>query len=173
VVGVCGGYQMLGRRILDPDGIESKSAATTGLALLDVESSFQRDKVTARVKATEVASGLALAGYEIHAGRVTRAEGAAALFKITEREGAPANDLEGAQSEDGRAFGTSIHGLFDSAEFRRSFLNRVRAAKGLPPHADCAGEDFKAVRERAYDQMADVAAQHLDLRRLLALAGIT
>ena len=69
--------------------------------------------------------------------------------------------------------GTSVHGLFDSADFRRRFLNRVRAAKGLPPHAGCAGEDFKAVRERAYDQMADMAAQHLDLRRLLALAGIT
>jgi adenosylcobyric acid synthase len=173
VVGVCGGYQMLGRRILDPDGVESKIAAVTGLGLLGVETSFARDKVTARVNASHVASGHAVAGYEIHAGRVTRADGALALLRITAREGAAVDDLEGAQSEDGRMLGTSVHGLFDSADFRRSFLDTVRAAKGLTPHADGAGEDFKAVRERAYDLMADVAAAQLDLRRLLALAGIT
>jgi adenosylcobyric acid synthase len=173
VVGVCGGYQMLGRRILDPDGVESKIAAMTGLGMLDVETTFEPNKVTARVNASHVASGLAVAGYEIHAGRVTREDGARALLRITAREGAAVDELEGAQSEDRRVLGTSVHGLFDSAGFRRSFLDSVRAAKGLTPHAEGAGEDFKAVRERAYDQMADVAAEQLDLRRLLALAGIT
>ncbi len=83
------------------------------------------------------------------------------------------DELEGAQSQDGRVLGTTVHGLFDAADFRRRILNGVRAAKGLAPRAGCAGEDFKAVRERAYDLMADMAAEHLDLRRLLALAGIT
>ncbi|HXR34791.1 MAG TPA: cobyric acid synthase [Candidatus Binataceae bacterium] len=173
VVGVCGGYQMLGRRILDPDGVESKIAAVTGLGLLDVETTFAPNKVTARVNASHVASGHAVAGYEIHAGRVTREDGARALLRITAREGAAVDELEGAQSDDGRVLGTSVHGLFDSAGFRRSFLDSVRAAKGLAPHADGTGEDFKAVRERAYDLMAEVAAAQLDLRRLLALAGIT
>ena len=172
VVGVCGGYQMLGRRILDPDGIESESAATTGLALLDVESSFQRDKVTARVKATEVASGLALAGYEIHAGRVTRAESTAGRSSKLPKEKVPRPTTSKARSprtdarSAPRSMGCSTRRI--SPQFSQSRARRQRAAAARRLRVK-----LKAVRERAYDQMADVAAQHLDLRRLLALAGIT
>ena len=75
-VGICGGYQMLGQRIIDPDGIESRTPVTTGLSLLDVETRFEREKITARVRAIHPESGCAVSGYEIHAGRVIRGEGA-------------------------------------------------------------------------------------------------
>jgi adenosylcobyric acid synthase len=103
---------------------------------------------------------------------VIRGEGAEAFLRITEREGAAVDEPEGAWSARERVAGTSMHGLFDSARFRRSFLDAVRVAKGLAPIRDSHGEDFKAVRERAYDLMADCLAQHLDLPRLLALAGV-
>jgi adenosylcobyric acid synthase len=173
LVGICGGYQMLGRRVLDPGGVESKVAEVTGLGFLDVETCFEPGKITERIKAVDASTGAPIVGYEIHAGRLVRAHGAAAPFRIIEREGARVDEIEGAQSEDGRVLGTSIHGLFDGAGFRRGFLDRIRAAKGLGPRPNHAGQDFKAVRERAYDLMADAAARHLDLRRLLALAGIT
>jgi adenosylcobyric acid synthase len=172
-IGICGGYQMLGQRIIDEHGVESKVPVTIGLGLLEVETRFEREKITARVNATHLSSGLAVSGYEIHAGRVTRGHGATALLRVTEREGEAADELEGACSEDGRVAGTSMHGLFDLAQFRRSFLDAVRAAKGIEPLPEGAGADFKAVRERAYDLMADAVAEHLDLGKVLALAGIT
>ncbi len=173
VIGVCGGYQMLGRRIVDRHGVESTAAETTGLGLLDVETVFEPEKITARVTASHLASGLPVSGYEIHAGRVVREAGANALLKIHEREGAAVDEPEGAISDDEQVLGTSVHGLFDSAHFRRHFLNAVRARKGLGPIAEDAGEDFKAVRERAYDRMADAVAEYLDLQQVLALAGLT
>jgi adenosylcobyric acid synthase len=172
ILGVCAGYQMLGRRIIDADGIESRVPMTAGLGLLDVETHFERAKITVRVSATHLASGAGVSGYEIHSGRVVRGAAAHAFLHITERESAAADALEGAWSEDGRVAGTSVHGLFDSAGFRRTFLNTVRAAKGLEPIAQGPGEDFKAVRERAYDRMADVVERSLGLARLMALAGI-
>jgi adenosylcobyric acid synthase len=172
VIGVCGGYQMMGRRIIDTHSVESTIVETTGLGLLDVETVFDPEKITARVTASHLASGLPVSGYEIHAGRIVR-EGANALLQIRQREGAPVDEPEGALSEDERVVGTSVHGLFDGAHFRRHLLNAVRAGKGLSPLAQEVGEDFKAVRERAYDRMADAVAEYLDLRRLLALAGLT
>ena len=104
---------------------------------------------------------------------MTRIGTAPALLRITEREGAAADELEGAQSHDGRVLGTTVHSLFDAAGFRRHFLDAVRTAKGLGPLASGAGEDFRAIRERAYDRMAEVVVRHLNLSRLAALAGIT
>ena len=81
VVGVCGGYQMLGRRIIDAYGVESSVAETAGLGLLDLETIFEPEKITARVAASHLASGLPVAGYEIHAGRAIRGNGAKALLQ--------------------------------------------------------------------------------------------
>jgi adenosylcobyric acid synthase len=171
-LGVCAGYQMLGQRIVDSAGVESRVPQTAGLGLLDVETHFEREKITVRVSATHLASGAGVSGYEIHSGRLVRGASARPWLRVTEREGAAGDALEGAWSEDGRVAGTSVHGLFDSGGFRRTFLNSVRAAKGLGPIDGAPGEDFRAVRERAYDRMADVVEERLGLARLLALAGI-
>ena len=74
---------MLGQRIIDEHGVESKVPVTIGLGLLEVETRFEREKITARVNATHLSSGLAVSGYEIHAGRVTRGHGATALLRVT------------------------------------------------------------------------------------------
>jgi adenosylcobyric acid synthase len=172
VIGICGGFQMLGRRILDPHGVESKIAESIGLGLLDLETVFERDKITAQVEGYEVSSGLAIRGYEIHAGRAVRAGESEPLLRITKRGGADLEELEGCKSADGRVIGTSIHGLFDSAGFRRRFIDIVRSAKGLEPLGDAPAPDYREVRTAEYDRLADVLIAHADFARIASIAGI-
>ncbi len=135
VIGICGGYQMLGRRILDPVGVESAAAEVAGLGLLDVDTTFRAAKRTVRVSGEAsgsalVAAGTPLHGYEIHMGATTLAPGVAALMDVA--ASAEATHADGAVSADGLVCGTYLHGLFDAAEFREAFLGRLRAAAGLP-----------------------------------------
>ena len=172
VIGICGGFQMLGRRILDPHRIESKIAESIALGLLDFETVFERDKITAQVEGCEVSSGLPIRGYEIHAGRAVRAPESEPLLRITKRDGAQLEELEGCTSADGRVIGTSIHGLFDSAAFRRRFIDSVRSAKGLPPLGEAPAPDYREVRTAEYDRLADVLIAHCDFARIASIAGI-
>ena len=172
VVGVCGGYQMLGKRIVDHARIESDQPETAGLGLLEIETIFQREKITARVGAIHLATGLPVTGYEIHAGRVVGVSGSDALFRIIERDGVNANDFEGIRSADGHIMGTSLHGLFDTAGFRRNFIAGVRQAKGLPALAARAAADPNADRSTACDRVADLLEAHVDMSHIAALAGV-
>ncbi len=177
VVGVCGGYQMLGQRILDHERIESDRPETPGLGLLAIETTFQREKITARIGAVHLPTGLPVAGYEIHAGRVAGIASLGALFRITERDGAATNDFEGIRSEDGRVVGTSIHGLFDAAGFRRSFIDTVRAAKGLAALASGGSDERDAGHPdtnpgAVFDRIADLLEAHVDMSHVAALAGV-
>lgn len=132
VVGICGGYQILGSKIRDRNGLESRCGQMSGLNLLAVETSLRTDKILAQVKARELVSGLELSGYEIHHGRSKITGGCKPAFKITERNGRKLNHAEGAISSDGRILGTYIHGIFEAETFRRDFLNRLRQKKGWP-----------------------------------------
>ena len=131
-VGICGGYQMLGNSIEDPEYTESPVSRAEGLGLLPITTVFAREKITARVEAAHIQSGLPVAGYEIHCGRIARI-GGEALFRLSRREDASIDEEEGAATPDGRVIGTSIHGVFDAPYFRRHFLNELRSRKGLGP----------------------------------------
>jgi len=172
VVGICGGFQMLGRRILDPHEVESKIAESIALGLLDFETVFERDKITSQVEGCEISSGLPIRGYEIHAGRAVRAPESEPLLRVTKRDGVQIEELEGCTSADGRVIGTSIHGLFDSAAFRRRFIDSVRSAKGLAPLGDAPAPDYREVRTAEYDRLADVLIAHCDFARIASIAGI-
>jgi adenosylcobyric acid synthase len=172
VVGVCGGYQMLGRRIVDNESIESDRQETVGLGLLEIETIFQQDKITERVGAVHLATGLPVSGYEIHAGRVAGITGSSAVFRIIERDGVRADDFEGTHSEDGRVIGSSIHGVFDAAGFRRNFIDTVRESKGLAALGLSVPDDLNADRRTAFDRVADVLEAHVDMSRVAALAGV-
>lgn len=167
VVGICGGYQMLGQHISDPRRVESETAETVGLGLLDVVTTFAPEKVTAHISGQDLASGLSISGYEIHAGRVIRQDSARPLFRLTERNRQPIDELEGAQSPNGRVWGTSVHGLFDNARWRRSFINQVRVSKGLAPLAAAMAPEAAAQRLQEYDRLADMLQAHVDLARLM------
>ncbi len=154
VLGLCGGYQMLGRSVADPEGIEGPAGAAAGLGLLDVDTVMSPQKqVGARVG---LADGVPVTGYEIHIGRTEGPDRARGWVTL---DGAP----EGAQSADGRVRGTYLHGIFGSDGFRRGYLARLGAS------AD--GPDYEAEVERTLDALADHLARHMDLPRLLSLAA--
>ena len=171
LVGICGGYQMLGQYILDPLHVESTRAETPGLGLLDVVTTFAHEKVTAQVEGDTCSSGLPVSGYEIHAGRMTRQDTALPLLRLTMRNGHPIGELEGAQSTDGHIVGTSIHGVFDNSQFRRDVIDRIRTAKGLASLATTANVDTTIRRIQEYDRFADVLEANTDVARIAALVG--
>jgi adenosylcobyric acid synthase len=156
VLGICGGYQMLGRRIADPDGVEGPPGAADGLALLDVETVLTGDKLLRPVSGR--LRGAAFRGYEIHAGRTT-GPGLARPF-VQFADGAP----DGAISPDGRVAGTYVHGLFADASARAAALAELGAASGLG--------DYDAVVDAALDEIAGVLALAFDVTALSRIAGL-
>lgn len=189
VAGLCGGYQMLGGRLLDPEGVESPHADVPGLGLLPVETVFSRDKVTARATARLAPPAGPLAplrgeivgGYEIHAGRTARAPGAAPLLTGLAREGAgraAGDGDDGCVTPDGRIWGTYLHGIFDNERFRLAWVNGLRARRGwaalpLPPAPPAHGPlTDRDRREREFDRLADWVSGALDLGRVRRLAGL-
>lgn len=173
LIGICGGYQMLGRRILDPDGVESDKPETAGLGLLPIDTTFAAHKTTHQVRAKVAThSGLLadvaevdIVGYEIHMGH-TRNDSAAA-FRITERSGEPTSSPDGALDPDGLTLGTYMHGLFHNHNLRRAMLMRLAQRKGvaLP---DGAILDL----DREYDKLAALVRRSLDMRMVYDMVGL-
>ncbi|MBM4132862.1 MAG: cobyric acid synthase [Nitrospira sp.] len=164
IVGLCGGFQLLGKRILDPDLVESSEGELEGLGLLPVTTSFARDKVTVGVSGRHPASGCPVEGYEVHMGRTSLDAGAVPWLEVR-AEGEAALRPEGASSEDGLVLGTYVHGLFDAVAFRRVFLNGLREVRGwaaLPVQSGMALDE-------QIDRLADFMAKHLDLTAIEAM----
>ena len=130
IVGICGGFQMLGRTIQDSGGVESSLGAIEGLGLLDMETQFSKKKATFQVEAQEmnrdgeVQFPETLRGYEIHMGRTKIMKGKP-LFKISKKSGKRCALFDGAVSPDGKVWGTYIHGIFDNDGFRRRFIGKI------------------------------------------------
>ncbi|MBJ6801544.1 cobyric acid synthase [Geomonas propionica] len=175
VVGICGGYQMLGTTVNDPDRVESALESTQGLGLLDVVTTMLQEKQTHQAEgellpaAQGVAPGCrpALTGYEIHMGESVLGSGASPFARISSRSGIVADLEEGAVSADGRVFGTYLHGIFDNHGFRTAFLNRIRRQKGIPERTEVA------LAPDAFDALAAHMEKHLDLERIFQICGIS
>ena len=156
VLGICGGYQMLGRRIADPDGIEGAPSDVAGLGHLDIETIMTPHKHLARVQAHHPDSGADLTGYEIHIGETSGPDMARGWLKL---HGQPV----GAVSETGRVRGCYLHGLFEADAFRTAFL------AGLG--AQTTQMDYGAQVEATLDALADHMADNLDLDALGGIFG--
>lgn len=156
VLGLCGGYQMLGRSISDPEGIEGSPGDSEGLGLLDVATVMTPDKRLSRVRAVHDASGAPIEGYEIHIGRTEGPDRARPFARIEGR-------AEGAVSGDGRVMGSYLHGMFAADAFRAAFLAGLGAG-GTSPW------DYDGAVERVLDELADHLEAHLDVDGLFALA---
>jgi len=156
VLGICGGYQMLGESI--DDEIESRAGTVPGLALLPVGTSFQADKVTERCSGT--ALGHAISGYRIHHGRVEA------------RGGDPFVAVDGTVDgvSRGSVHGTTVHGLFEADDFRRAFLALVatRSGKQFVPDE----RSYASIREQRVDEVADVVEAHVDMDALTELIAL-
>jgi adenosylcobyric acid synthase len=161
VVGLCGGYQMLGRSIADPDGFEGPPRTAPGLGLLTVDTVLAPHKILRELSATDGRSGAAIRGYEIHLGR-TEGPGCGQPWLVL--DGKP----EGAVSADGRIEGCYIHGLFTGDAFRRAWLDRVRAARGLSRSTTTT--QYDATVDAVLDRLADHVAASVNLDRMLEIA---
>jgi adenosylcobyric acid synthase len=133
VVGICGGYQMLGKELLDPEGVESAVPRAEGLGLLHLTTCFEGEKKSVQVRALHIESRHEIAGYEIHMGRTNGPSAARPAFQILKEMGKPTKRFDGAKSEDGLVWGTYLHGVFDTPLFRRDFLDALRKRRGWPP----------------------------------------
>lgn len=162
VLGICGGYQMLGRWVRDPHGVES-GGQEEGLGLLPVETVLERAKTTRRVAARWLPDGPDFEAYEIHMGLTVRDGDGRPLFHV---EGAP----EGCVSADDRVRGTYLHGLLDSGAARRRVLDWARATR-IARRSDLA-PDARALREASYDRLADTLDAVLDDGLLSALLAL-
>jgi len=156
ILGVCGGYQMLGRSVGDPFGVES-GGSEAGLGLLPVRTVLQPRKTTRRVRARWLPDGPSFEAYEIHMGATTRENDGRALLEVD-------GSAEGCASGDGRVWGTYLHGLFESRAARQHVLAWAGTRDVAPGAAPAA--DHREEREAAYDLLAETLAQVLDLAAL-------
>ncbi|TVV71087.1 cobyric acid synthase [Sphingomonas solaris] len=154
VLGLCGGYQMLGRRVADPDGIEGPAGAVDGLGLLDVETVLAGAKTLTRVTGT--ALGARFEGYEMHVGDTAGADTRRPIGRFDDGRG------DGATSADGLVTGSYVHGLFGLAAQRAAWLARLGAAGSGPDHA--------ASIDTALDAIAETLERHVDVAGLLTLS---
>jgi adenosylcobyric acid synthase len=174
IVGICGGYQMLGEVVHDPDRVESDAPSTYGLGLLPVVTTFALEKTTVRVRARVAAgrglfsgaAGSELLAYEIHAGR-TRSS-APSPFTVEERGGVVVRDPDGAVNARGTVVGTYLHGLFANDPLRGAFLRSLAGRKGIagdPRWGGPAGD--------RYERLADAVARAVDMQAVAKLAGVS
>jgi adenosylcobyric acid synthase len=171
LIGICGGFQMLGLSIEDPSGVESAGVPRTmaGLGILPVRTVMRGDKTVRRAAGiARLAGASPFSGYEIHMGE-TIYENAVAPFAEIVREGERQPVADGAMASSGRIWGTYIHGIFDDDAFRHSFVDSARASRGLTPASDhvCA----TAERQARIDRWADHLRQSLDMNLIRGWAS--
>ena len=167
VVGICGGYQMLGRVLSDPDGVEG-GGTMAGMGLLPTETVFLGEKTRTRVSGAfrrgeglfASLAGVPFHGYEIHMGETAYLEGAVPLTKLTCLDGA--EKLDGAAR--GNVWGSYVHGIFDAGGFAQGLVNALLSAKGLTP--DAAAVDWETYQEEQYDKLAAGVRASLDMDRV-------
>ncbi len=175
IIGICGGYQMLGTMILDPEHVESSEPEALGLGLLPVRTTFSPTKSTHQVRGhvatgkglLQKARGLPLCGYEIHMGKTTGVN-TTAPFRIDERSRRACHDYDGCLSADGNVLGTYLHGLFHNQAFRRSVLSELAARKGV---AFDAKNKIRS-KEEQYDRLAELVRRSLNMELVYRVVGL-
>ena len=174
IMGICGGYQMLGHKICDPEGVEGTISEAYGLGLLNRNTTFKGEKTTTQVEGRftanlpgllKVLEGIQVKGYEIHMGVSEKTGPCQELLTIENRLGETVKDLEGSCNEEGTVFGTYLHGIFDEGPFTRCLLNAIREKKGL---ASLESEitSFEAFKQGEYNKLAKVVRENLDMDRI-------
>ena len=163
IIGICGGYQMLGKEIRDPGRIESNLGRIKGLGLLDITTKFKSNKTLSQIKARELKTGIEIVGYEIHHGKAQYLNNTTPMFEIINSQGRKTSAMDGAISKDGKIWGTYIHGIFDNADFRREFLNRIRRAKGW---RTLKVDNNYFDQNKEFDKLANLVRNNIDLKFL-------
>ena len=164
VVGICGGYQLLGEEVEDPYGVESDLRVVKGLGLAPLRTILEKDKVVRKVEGICLLNNKKIYGYEIHMGRTFSKTFSPLVRIVSDKE----KWFDGYMDPQKKVIGTYIHGIFDCAEFRESFINLIRKEKGLTP-IKVKIEDFNKFKQREYDKLANLLEQHCDVNKIFDL----
>lgn len=177
VLGICGGCQMLGETIEDPEGVESTETSARGLGLLAIHTRFDRSKITAQCKGRVIRpsfltnhepSDVELTGYEIHMGSVQTIGDSTGAFEITARNGSSCQVADGAMNRRGNVVGTMLHGLFENDAVRARTLAFLRSRKGVA----APSEQSIPSKQAEYDRLEAAVRGHIDRTLLRRIAGI-
>lgn len=168
IFGICGGYQILGNSISDPDSVESIDDLINGLGLLNVETVMATEKTTVQSEATIQndylnlnTKDMIIKGYEIHMGETIACGSDVVPFAINSK-----GEYDGAIDETGRVMGTYFHGIFDNDEFRGAILNKIRSQKGIIEVS--SEESFEKLKDQEYDRLAEHVKQYMDMKLIKA-----
>ena len=180
IMGICGGYQMLGEKIADPYGVEGDMKEAFGLGLLPIDTILEDEKVTAQVEGTickdlpgllGAVASTKVKGYEIHMGVTKMAKKTKALMTLTKQLGETINEIEGTCNEVGSVFGTYLHGIFDEMDFTRKLLNAIRVKKGLET-VENSIISFEVFKQGEYDKLAQILREHVDIAAIYEILGV-
>lgn len=169
IFGVCGGYQMLGQTLSDPEGVEA-GGEIKGMGLLPMDTVFKENKTRTRVTGTfreikgplSLLSGTELEGYEIHMGTTSLSDGAESLVKISDQVTGTAR-LDGAYRDN--VYGSYVHGIFDKEEVAKKIVEAIGAKKGIDV-SEMNSVDFTQFKETQYDLLAQGLREHLDMEKI-------
>ncbi|WP_432667584.1 cobyric acid synthase [Wukongibacter baidiensis] len=179
IVGICGGFQILGRSIKDPYGTESGVEEINGLGLLNAETIFEEIKTTTQIEGETIEfehgflskiANHTVKGYEIHMGQTKLLDGTSPFLKITKRLEDDVEVLDGGINEKGNVFGTYIHGVFDNIGFTREILNRIREEKGLG-NINSSINSFDEFKEREYKKLAKIVRESVDMDKIYEIVN--
>ncbi|MEG0844108.1 MAG: cobyric acid synthase [Romboutsia sp.] len=174
IFGICGGYQMLGRKLKDPYHVEGDIEEIDGINLLDIQTTFEKEKTTTQVEAIingglcgyiNDLEGKKLTGYEIHMGITERSGDVTSLDIINTKLQKEVNYTEGSVNKECNVVGTYIHGIFDEIDFTRALLNNIRKLKGLD-EVESNVASFKEFKDKEYDKLAELLREHLDIEKI-------
>lgn len=165
VFGICGGYQILGNRIHDPNRTESDMESIEGLGLLACETIFKQEKTTTLTEGIDNVFHSKVKGYEIHMGETLTLGEYKPFMQTVTKNGISTNALDGMINKDNTVFGTYLHGIFDSKAFTECFINMLRERKGLKTMKFDV-KDYWEFKEQQYDQLANIVRESLDMERL-------
>lgn len=184
LIGICGGFQMLGREVTDPHGVET-GGVSIGFGMLDIQTTLAQEKSTVQVTARslwlDLPESVLVEGYEIHMGQTVRGDAISSCFDILSQEhslpssqGAGCHQaFDGAMSPDGLVWGTYIHGVFDRPDFRRAWLNQARGRKNLPPLTLGVSQAVSSRLTQALDRWADHVGAHLNLKPVFSVLEVS
>lgn len=170
-IGICGGLQILGRKIIDPYNIESEIKESEGLGLLDIITVLEKEKVTTQTFIRLENTSYLLKGYEIHMGRTESiGENAIPFSRVVKRGEEECNEIDGYMSLDGRVWGTYLHGIFDNEDFLEEFVSSIYKRKGIEKQVKV--EPLRDIKATRYDKLAMAVRNALDMDTIYDIMGI-
>ncbi|MCX7795751.1 MAG: cobyric acid synthase [bacterium] len=171
IIGICGGLQILGKKVVDPYGVESDIKESEGLGLLDLITVLEKDKITSQSLIKLENTSYLLKGYEIHMGRTERiGENAIPFSRVLKRGEVECNEIDGYMSLNGKIWGTYLHGIFDNEDFLKELISSLYRKKGLEKTVEV--KSFRNTKIAKYDELARAVRSALDINTIYNIMGI-